>query len=80
MSPLNHPCESCGMPIEVGRYCEHCKDERGDLQHFEIRFEKMIAWEAERKPHASRAELEAAVLAHMAKMPAWWDHPKVRGM
>ena len=80
MSALTHPCESCGMPIEAGRYCEHCTDERGELQPFEERFEKMLAWQAERSPYATRAELEAATLAHMATMPAWWDHPKVRGM
>ena len=22
-------CESCGMPIETGRYCDHCTDETG---------------------------------------------------
>jgi len=27
---------------------------------------------------ASRAELERATLAFMAKMPAWKDHPRVR--
>lgn len=80
MSQVNHPCESCSMPIEVGRYCEHCTDERGELQPFEIRFEKMIAWQATQSPHATRPQLEEAVKTHMAKMPAWWDHPKVRGM
>ena len=24
-------CESCGMPIESGRYCDHCTDETGVL-------------------------------------------------
>jgi hypothetical protein len=28
-------------------------------------------------PHG--AEIEAATLAFMAKMPAWKDHPRVRG-
>ena len=28
-------CESCGMPIETGRYCSHCTDETGQLQSFE---------------------------------------------
>jgi len=27
-------CESCGMPIETGRYCAHCTDESGQLQSF----------------------------------------------
>jgi hypothetical protein len=25
-------CESCGMPIETGRYCGYCTDETGQLQ------------------------------------------------
>jgi hypothetical protein len=37
----------------------------------------MIAWEARRRPGATRAELEASTLASMATMPAWRDHPRV---
>ncbi len=68
-------CESCGMPIESGRYCQHCVDETGALQSFDKRFERMIAWEARRRPEATRAELEASTLAYMANLPAWRDHP-----
>ena len=32
-------CESCGMPIESGRYCGYCTDETGALQPFEERFD-----------------------------------------
>ncbi len=71
-------CESCSMPIESGRYCQHCVDEHGALQPFEERLERMIAWQARRTPAASRAELEAATLAYMTKMPAWRDHPRVK--
>ena len=74
-----HPCESCSMPIETGRYCTHCTDERGELQPFDQRFERMIAWQQRRTPQASRAELERATLAFMAKLPAWKNHPRVRG-
>jgi hypothetical protein len=73
-----HPCESCSMPIESGPYCQHCVDAAGQLQPFEERFERMIAWQQRKQPSASRAELEAATLAFMAKMPAWKDHPRVR--
>ncbi len=72
-------CESCGMPIESGRYCAHCTDERGDLQPFEERFERMVAWQARRTPEASRDELEAATLRYLATMPAWREHPRVLG-
>ena len=70
-------CESCGMPIETGRYCPHCVDETGALQSFDDRFERMIAWEARQRPNAARADLEASTLAYMATMPAWRDHPRV---
>ena len=70
-------CESCGMPIETGRYCQHCVDETGALQSFDERFERMIAWEARRSPEATRAELESSTLAYMATLPAWHEHPRV---
>lgn len=70
-------CESCGMPIESGRYCEHCTDQDGNLQPFEDRFERMIAWQARRTPEASRAELETTTLKYLATMPAWREHPRV---
>ncbi len=78
MSHDEHPCESCSMPIESGRYCPHCVDEKGELQRFEVRFERMVSWQARKSPGASRAELEKATLAFMAKMPAWKDHPRVK--
>jgi hypothetical protein len=71
-------CESCGMPIETGRYCAHCVDDDGRLQSFEDRFERMVAWQQRREPHATRDELEAKTRAYMATMPAWRDHPAVR--
>ena len=73
----SHPCESCSMPIESGRYCQYCTDSAGNLQPFDERFEKMIAWQARKQPAATRAELEAATLAFMATMPAWRAHPRV---
>ena len=78
MSQDKHPCESCSMPIETGPYCQYCVTADGVLQPFDERFERMIAWQAKRTPSASRAELESATLAFMAKMPAWRDHPRVR--
>ena len=73
-----YPCESCSMPIETGRHCQHCVDEHGNLQPFDVRFERMISWQARRTPDATRAELESATLAFMARMPAWRDHPRVK--
>ena len=70
-------CESCGMPIETGRYCGYCTDENGALQSFDERFERMTAWQARRNPGATRQEIERQTLDYMATMPAWQDHPRV---
>lgn len=74
---MTSTCESCGMPIESGPYCEHCVDADGALQSFDDRFERMVAWQARREPAASRAELESATFDYLATMPAWRDHPRV---
>ena len=71
-----HACESCGMPIETGRYCGYCTDESGALQSFDERFERMAGWEARRHPEATRQEIERQTLDYMAPMPAWRDHPR----
>lgn len=73
-----HPCESCGMPIEAGPYCEHCVDDQGQLQGFDERLERMIGWQQRQKPELSREEAEAATLKYMGRMPAWKDHPRVK--
>lgn len=72
-------CESCGMPIETGRYCNYCVDESGELLGFDDRFERMVAWQMRREPGVERSEAEAATLSYMATMPAWKDHPRVHG-
>jgi len=73
-----HTCEGCSMPIETGRYCAYCTNDKGELQAFEERFEKMVTWQARRSPGKDRETLERETLAFMARMPAWKDHPKVR--
>ena len=72
---MSHRCESCGMPIEAGPYCLHCVDDRGQLQDFATRFERMVAWQQRRG--SPRAQAEAETIAYMATMPAWKDHPEV---
>ena len=72
-------CESCSMPIESGHYCPYCVTPSGELQPFEERFEKMVGWQMRRKPDLTREQAERDTLAFMAKMPAWRDHPRVRG-
>jgi hypothetical protein len=66
------------MPIEAGPYCQYCVDDRGQLQPFDERFERMVQWQKKREPNASRDELEKKTLAYMATMPAWKDHPRVK--
>jgi C4-type Zn-finger protein len=78
MTTASGSCESCGMPIESGHYCGYCTDAEGNLQPFEERFDRMVAWQARRESQASREELEAKTLAYLATMPAWRDHPRVR--
>lgn len=77
MATGTHSCESCGMTIDDGTYCDYCTDGDGQLQPFEERFERMLQWQL-RQSNSSRAEAEAATLAYMATMPAWRGHPKVR--
>jgi hypothetical protein len=72
-------CQSCGMPIDGGGvYCRYCVDDEGKLQSFDVRFERMTQWMTQQEPGLSRQEAKSRVLAHMATMPAWRDHPRVK--
>ncbi len=70
-------CESCGMPIETGRYCAHCVDENGELQDFDERLARMTSWQRRSHPEQSEEEATRSTLAYLATMPAWRDHPRV---
>ncbi len=74
---MTNPCESCGMPIEDGRYCQYCVDDTGALQDFDTRFRGMVEWRL-REGGGDRASAERDTLAHMATLPAWRDHPRVK--
>lgn len=74
---MTHHCESCGMPIDNGSYCSYCVDEKGQLQDFETRFERMVQWSLRENPALSREQAEAGTLKYMARMPAWARHPRV---
>ena len=73
----NPSCDSCGMPIESGRYCTYCVDDDGNLQSFDERFERMTAWQARRSPTATREEIEQRTREYMSTMPAWRGHPQL---
>lgn len=70
-------CESCSMPIESGRYCEHCTDENGKLQDFDTRFAAMVAWQRQSNPNTPAEQIEAETRAFMGRMPAWKGHPRL---
>lgn len=71
-------CQSCGMGIDNGTYCQYCVDEHGNLQAFEERFERMIQWVLMREPAVPRAEAETRTRAYMRTMPAWQNHPQLQ--
>ncbi len=73
------PCQSCGMPIESGPYCQYCADEHGKLQPFEERFERMVQWTQRNEPKLDRKAAEGRTRDYMRTMPAWKDHPKLKG-
>ena len=79
MSASANRCESCGMTIESGPYCPYCVDESGNLQAFDERFARMSQFLRRREPGISDDEAERRTLEYMATMPAWRDHPRVRG-
>lgn len=74
---MTHACESCGMPIDNGCYCQHCLDPQGQLQDFDTRFERMVQWALREDASVGREEAERRTLAYMARMPAWTNHPRV---
>ena len=77
MSQTELKCESCGMPIESGHYCQFCTDEHGNLQDFDTRFAAMVDWQQRRTPDASRETIEAETSSYMSGMPAWRNHPRL---
>ncbi len=74
---MKYQCESCSMPIESGPYCHHCVDEKGELQAFNERYERMRQWSASRNPDASPEDIARDTLAYMSTLPAWKDHPEL---
>ncbi len=70
-------CESCGMSIEAGPYCQYCVGPDGRLQDFDERLARMLQWQRRQHPGQSEAETLQQTLDYMATMPAWKDHPRV---
>jgi hypothetical protein len=76
MTTTTH-CESCGMPIETGPYCQYCVGADGRLQDFDERLARMLQFQRRQHPNQSEAETLQQTLEYMATMPAWKDHPRV---
>jgi wobble nucleotide-excising tRNase len=76
----NETCQSCGMTIDDGTYCQYCTDKDGNLQNFEERLERMAQWLQRQESIASQEEARQKALAAMAEMPAWRDHPQLKAM
>jgi len=72
------PCQSCGLPIESGSYCQYCTDSTGKLQEFDVRLEGMTHWMLREEPGLPPATARQRAMAHMATMPAWRDHPQLK--
>ena len=64
-------CESCGMTIDDGTYCEHCTDDKGALRSFEQVFEGTVTGYFMGMQQMPRDEAEQAAKEHLSKMPAW---------
>lgn len=67
-------CQSCGMSIDSGTYCQHCVDEAGNLKAFEETFARFVQWSV-RQDGLSQREAEAKTRAYMKTMPAWQNDP-----
>ncbi|MFT3859921.1 zinc ribbon domain-containing protein [Micropruina sp.] len=77
MTTQTASCESCGMPIESGRYCQYCTDADGILQDFDTRFAAMVGWQSRRHPDQSHEAIEEQTRAYMSSLPAWRGHPRL---
>jgi hypothetical protein len=70
-------CQSCGMPISSGHYCQYCADSDGRLHGFAETVERMSQFMQSRDQTLSPEQARQATLAHMATMPAWQNHPEL---
>ena len=70
-------CQSCGMTIESGPYCQYCLDEKGNLQSFEERLTRLVQFMHQRDPAISGDQARSNALEYMRSMPAWRNNPEV---
>ncbi len=70
-----HNCQSCGMPIEAGPYCQYCADKDGRLHSFDETVVRMSQFMKRQTPGISDEQARTMTLDYMAEMPAWRGHP-----
>jgi hypothetical protein len=73
-------CQSCGMPINTGHYCQYCADSEGKLHGFDETVARMSQFMKRQDAKLTDEAARDQTLAHMAKMPAWQDHPKLKAL
>ncbi len=73
-------CQSCAMPIETGHYCPHCADANGNLHGFDETVARMSQFWRSQDASLTDESARKKTLAYMAGMPAWKDHPKLKGL
>jgi hypothetical protein len=71
-------CQSCGMPIDGGQYCQYCADSDGKLHGFDETLTRMAEFMRRQDPGLAEDQARRRTIAHMAKMPAWQDHPRLK--
>ncbi|MCP4674171.1 MAG: hypothetical protein GY854_01345 [Deltaproteobacteria bacterium] len=76
----NHTCQSCGMAIEAGPYCQYCVDESGELFSFKESLSRMSQFMRREAPELSDSASESKALDYMSAMPAWRSHPELLTM
>ncbi|MGB9675292.1 MAG: zinc ribbon domain-containing protein [Candidatus Nanoarchaeia archaeon] len=62
-------CESCGMSIKTGKYCEFCAP-NGTLLPLSELIEKMVKAITKKQGVEEEVALKR-VISHLRKMPAW---------
>ena len=74
-----HHCQSCGMPVEAGPYCQYCADTEGNLHSFEETVARMSQFMKGQEPGLSDEMAKEKTLGYMSTMPAWRDRPELLG-
>jgi hypothetical protein len=72
-----HTCQSCGMPIEAGPYCQYCADENGQIHSFDETVVRMSQFMKRETPGVTDDKAVEMTLEYMSQMPAWRDHPQL---